>query len=306
MIRPRDGRPPDRQRSQYHRPMVVLLLALLAAAGFWLATLLVATTLGRSSWFHQVSVVIAAGILFGVAIADLVPESFELLGGTDAALAIVGGFLVLYLVEALTHAHTHHHEPHAEHAAAHAHSHAHAHAHDHAPVSDEPPCVPTHAVLPFLLGLGLHNFADGIVIGASHEVSDSAATGVAIGILVHQLPVGLSFAAVLLASGVSWRRMHLQAALVASMIVVGALVVLAAADLSGGTLGALIGAAAGALIYIATGHLLPEAHREDRRLGVVLAFAIALIGTVFFVGAMHEESHGHDDEHEPAAAHADE
>jgi zinc transporter ZupT len=125
---------------------------------------------------------------------------------------------------------------------------------------------------------------------------------VAIGILVHQLPVGLSFAAVLLASGVGWRRMHLQAGMVASMIVVGALVVLAAADLSGSTLGALIGSAAGALIYIATGHLLPEAHREDRRLGVVVAFAVALIGTVFFVGAMHDDEHA-GTTHAAAAAH---
>lgn len=281
--------------------MIVIGLAFLAAAGFWLATLLVATTLGRSTLFHHVSVVIAAGILLGVAVADLIPETFELLDGTDAALAIVGGFLALYLVEALTRGHTHHHETHLEHVDHGAHAHAHAHAH--AAADDDETCVPTHAVMPFLLGLALHNFADGVVIGASHEVSDAAATGVAVGILVHQLPVGLSVAAVLLASGVGARRMHLQAAFIASMIVVGAMLVIAVPDLSGQTLGVLIGAAAGALLYIATGHLLPEAHSEERRPGIALAFCVALIGTVLFVGAMHDEAHG--DEGHEAEEHVD-
>ncbi len=269
--------------------MIVFLLSLLAAAGFLLATFLVDTTLGRSRRFNHVSVVVAAGILLGVALADLVPEAFELLDGGAAALWIAGGFLGLFLVEEFTSGHTHHHEPHGHD------TEAHAHAHSHASAVDDDACVPTHAVLPFLIGLGLHNFVDGVVIGASHEVSDAAATGVAVGILVHQLPVGLSFAAVLLASGILRSKMQRDAALVAALIPVGALVVLLAPDMGDGTLGALIGVAAGAILYIATGHLLPEAHSEERRPGVAAAFAVALLGTVFFVSAMHDraEVHGH-------------
>jgi zinc transporter ZupT len=275
--------------------LVPFLLSLLAAAGFGAATLLVDTTIGTSRTFHHMSVVVAAGILLGVAFADLVPEAFDLAEPTTVALAIVGGFLALFLVEALTGGHTHHHEPHADHlhasdvtdqpqvALAHAHAHAHDHAYDH---SHDTPCVTSHAVMPFLLGLGLHNLVDGLVIGTSHEVSDSAATGVAVGIVVHQLPVGLSFAAVLLACGLGRRRMRRDAVLIAAMIPLGALVVLASPALSGTSLGVLIGVAAGALVYIATGHLLPEAHSEERRPGIAAAFSFALLGTVLLVGAM--------------------
>ncbi len=277
--------------------MAVLLLALVAAAGFVLATLFVDGALGTSRAFHHFSVVIAAGILLGVTFADLVPETFELLDARDAALAMAGGFLVLFLVEALTGGHTHHHEPHGHEA------HAHAHAHSHAPV-DDPACVPTHAVVPFLIGLAIHNFADGLVIGASHEVSDAAAAGVAAGILVHQLPVGISFAAVLLASGISRSRVRRDALLIAALIVVGALVVLLAPNLANDSLGALIGVAAGALLYIATGHLLPEAHSEERRPGIAAAFTLALVGTVFFVGALHGDDHAHESE-QTHAEHAD-
>lgn len=287
--------------------MIALLLALVAAVGFLVASLLVDTVLGTSRLFHHVSVVVAAGILLGVTLADLIPEALEQLDGTQATLSIAAGFLILFLVESLTSGHTHHHEPHGH--DAHAHSHAHAHAHSHGAASaetDDASCVPTHAVVPFLIGLGIHNLADGIVIGASHEVSDAAATSVAVGILVHQLPVGLSFAAVLLASGVSRARTVRDTLLVAALIPIGALIVLVAPDLSGSTLGALIGVAAGALLYIATGHLLPEAHSEERRPGIAAAFTVSLIGTILFVGALHERTHGDEHAGEDAAEHADE
>lgn len=268
--------------------MIVVTLALVAGIGFALATLLVETAVGASRAFHHSAVVIAAGILLGVTFADLLPEAFEALGARTAAFSIGGGFLVLYLVETLTHGHTHHHEPHLDHPHADAHGHAHAHAHSHAPARDENGCVPTHAVLPFLIGLGLHNLGDGLVIGASHEISTGAATGVAVGILIHQLPVGLSFAAVLLASGLTRTRMRTNALLVGALIPLGALVELAMpGNTPETTLGGIVGAAAGALLYIATGHLLPEAHSEESRPGIAAAFVLALLGTVVFVTAMH-------------------
>jgi len=281
------------------------MLSIIAAVGFGLATLLVDTVLGRSRSFHHYSVVIAAGILLAVALADLVPEALELTDGIDAPLAVAAGFLLLFVVESLTGAHTHHHEPHD-----HAHGHSHAHSHAPAPTpTPDPSCVPTHAVVPFLIGLGIHNLADGLVIGATHEVSDTAAAGVAAGILVHQLPVGISFAAVLMASGLGRSRVRRDAALIASLIPVGTLVVLLAPNPSDSALGILLGVAAGALLYIATGHLLPEAQSEERRPGIAGAFSIALICTMLLLGAAHgEDAHGssHDaptvDDHAGSAA----
>jgi zinc and cadmium transporter len=279
--------------------MLPLLLSVLAAIGFVGATLLVDTAFGTSRTFHHLSVVIAAGILLGVAFADLIPETLELLTTTRAAISIAIGFLVLFLVESLTSGHTHHHEPHA-------HGHAHAHAHSHGPAADSDGCVPRHAIVPFLVGLSIHNLADGMVIAASDEVSDAASSGVALGILIHQLPVGLSFAAVLIASDLPVGRVIRDALLVGAMIPLGALVVLAVPDPSSTMLGTIIGISAGALLYIASGHLLPEAQSEHRRPGIAAAFATALLGTVLFIGAFHDHAHGHaeHDDHE-GAEHAD-
>ncbi|MCZ4497246.1 MAG: Zinc transporter ZupT [Thermoleophilia bacterium] len=281
--------------------MVPLLLACIAAAGFFAATLTVETTLGRSRLVQTMSMLIAAGILLGIVFADLLPEAFELTGTTNAAISIAFGFLALYVVETVTSGHTHHLEPHAHGTHDDGHAHAHSHAHSHAPEPDADGCIPYHAIVPFLIGLGLHNFADGVVIGASDAVSNGAAAGVAVGILIHQLPVGLSFAAVLIAGRLSSRRVTRDAFIVAAMIPLGALLIALLPNLSDGSLGVLVGLAAGALLYIATGHLLPEAHSEEKHLGAAATFAVALVATILFVGAMHGDEHGHEEEEAHAA-----
>ncbi|MCW2955802.1 MAG: zinc/iron permease [Thermoleophilia bacterium] len=274
--------------------MLPFFFAFLAAAGFFAATLAVETTLGRSRRVQVLAMLVSAGILLGLAFADLMPEAFELAGHGNAAIAIAVGFLALYAIETLTSGHTHHLEPHA-------HGHGHGHAHSHAQ-TDDPGCIPPHAILPFLIGLGLHNFADGVVIGASDAVSDGSAAAVAAGIFVHQLPVGLSFAAVLIAGGLALRRINRDAVIVAAMIPLGATVVTLLPNLSDGSLGVLIGIAAGALLYIATGHLLPEAHSEERHLAAAATFAVALVATILLVTALHGDEH---DAHEAEAHEAE-
>lgn len=271
--------------------MFPIVLALIAAAGFFAATCLAETGFGASARVQRIAMLAGAGILLGVAFTDLIPETFELLDVTEGAIAIALGFLALFSVEALTGGHTHHHEPHVGDVG---HAHAHSHSHSHGATDG---CVPAHAILPFLIGLFIHNFADGIVIGASDAAGDDAAGAVAIGLLVHQLPVGLSFAAVLVASGRPVAATRRAGALVALAIPFGTLLVMLAPGLSGDSLGFLVGIAAGALVYVATGHLLPEAQSEQKHLGSVATFAIALVATVLFIGAFHDDAH-HEDEHE--------
>jgi zinc transporter ZupT len=162
--------------------------ALIAGAGFTIAGVVGLFGIRVSNTLRLVSVAVAAGILLAISFADLLPEAYDHATRTShASFAFAFGFLLLFGVETVMKTHTHHHDPHD----------GHDHSHDH--------LAAHHAVLPFCLGLGLHNLADGLAIGASAELSTTAAAGETLGILVHQLPVGLSFAAVLLAiAGPEW------------------------------------------------------------------------------------------------------
>lgn len=241
-----------------------VLFAIIAGSGFALSSVLGLFGIRVSNTARLASVAIAAGILLAIAFADLLPEAFANTTSARAAFAFAAGFLLLFLVETVTHTHTHHHDP----------TDGHDHHHDQ--------LAAHHAILPFCLGLALHNLTDGLVIGASAELSGGVAAGVTVGMLVHQLPVGISFAAVLHARHAG-RSLVLRLAIALGLVIpIGAGIVAALGTLAPDSLGILLGGAAGALTYVATGHLLPETQTEERHKILGITFAATLLLSVWW------------------------
>ena len=228
----------------------VLLLALIAAAGFSGASLVAVFGKGAGDARRSYSAAIAAGILLALAFADLFPEGLEM-GGTGAIAGFVAGFVILFLAEALGRVHA-----------------------DHLSVDGAPKGV----LWPLFLGLAVHNLADGFVLGAAAG-SSAVVTGLlGLGILVHQVPVGLSLAAILVAARAS-RATVLRATLVLGLAIpVAALSTMALPVPDEGTLGILTGAAGGVLAYMGAAHLLPETQAGDvgRPAGIVFAATLAV------------------------------
>src|SRR5215208_2963647 len=104
---------------------------------------------------------------------------------------------------------------------------------------------------------------------------------VGLGVLVHQVPVGISLAAVLLVARAT------RAAVVRTAVLLGLAIPLAAALTVGlpvpgeGTLGLLIGIAGGILAYMGAAHLLPEAQAEHPSGVTAGLFAATLVLTTF-------------------------
>lgn len=239
-----------------------LLLAIIAGAGFSVSAMLGLVGVSVRASVRLASAAIAAGVLLAIIITDLVPDALEDAGRTRMAFGFVIGFAVLFVMEMLTHAHTHHHD-----------DEGHDH-HEHDAIAHH-----AHAKRPFLFGLGLHNITDGLAIGTTAALSSSAASAVTIGVIIHQLPVGVSFAAVLAAADASRRYIMRGALVLGAMIPIGAAIV-HVLPLSTMTQGTLLAVAAGALTYVAAGHLLPEAQSERRHAIVGPAFIISILVTV--------------------------
>jgi ZIP family zinc transporter len=174
--------------------MVAVLLGLLAATCFVAPSLLALRGVGLRGPTRSYAIAVAAGILLTLAFGELFPEGLEL-AGRGAVVGFVGGFALLFLIEAFTHAHTHH-----------------------AAGED----VHRHSLAPFIVGLAIHNAADGFALGVSVLLSPAATVAIGFGVLVHQLPVALSVAAVFAATGVSRRRLVRTSALLALAIPVAA------------------------------------------------------------------------------------
>lgn len=240
--------------------MTTIFPAVLAAIGFSAASFL--TLLGGeiSSKGRQYSIAIAAGILLSLAFADLFPESLKM-ASSSAIAGFVGGFGFMFLVETSTRAHTHY--SHDEH-------------------------LPEHNITPFMLGLAVHNLADGFVLGITIKASTIASKLVGFGVLVHQIPIGISLAAVLLAARVARSQAMLIALLLGLAIPIAATLALVSPVPSDALMAILLGTAGGVLAYIGSAHLLPEVQAEQPSRITGLLFAAALVittvGLLTFLG----------------------
>jgi zinc transporter ZupT len=232
-------------------PVNAILLAALAAIGFSGASLLALLGGELRAKGRSYSAAVAAGILLALAFVDLFPESLEL-AGVAAIMGFVGGFTLLFLTEAFTRAHTHH--------------------------SPEE-SIHKHALGPFVLGLAIHNFADGFVLGVSAEMSEVTSGLVGLGVLIHQVPVGISLAAVLLAARATRTRVIRTAVLLGLAIPLAAGLTVALPVPGEGALGLLTGVAGGVLAYVGAAHLLPEAQAEHPSRVTAGLFAATLVIT---------------------------
>jgi ZIP family zinc transporter len=230
---------------------VAVLVATLAAIGFMGASLLALFGGEVSAKGRSYSAAIAAGILLALSFVDLFPEGLEL-AGEWAIAGFVGGFVLLFLTEVLTRAHTHH--------------------------SPEER-LRKHALGPFVLGLAIHNFADGFVLGVGAKTSAITSWLVGLGVLVHQVPVGVSLAAVFVAAHASNARVIRTAVLLGLAIPIAAGLTVALPVPGEEALGFLTGVAGGALAYIGAAHLLPEAQAEHPSRGTGVLFAATLVAT---------------------------
>lgn len=231
--------------------MNAVVMALVAALGFSGASL--AAMLGREVREKGRSYLAAgaAGILLALAFGDLFPEGLEL-AGEIAVLGFVGGFALLFLVETFGRIHTHY--PSEERAG-------------------------KRTLRPFVLGLAIHNLADGFVLGVGAKASAVASGLVGFGILVHQVPVGISLAAVLIAAKATRSQVMWAAILLGLAIPLAAGLTVALPVPGDQALGALTGAAGGVLAYMGAAHLLPEAQAMHPSRITSGVFTVALIAT---------------------------
>ena len=197
------------------------------------------------------SAAFAAGILLALAFVDLFPEGLEL-AGEWAMAGFIGGFAFLFLTEVLTRAHTHH-------------------------SAEER--VRKHALGPFVLGLAIHNFADGFVLGVGAKASVITSWLLGLGVLVHQMPVGISLAAVFVAARATGARILRTAVLLGLAIPLAASLTAALPVPGDGALGFLAAVAGGVLAYVGAAHLLPEAQAEHPSKGIGILFAVTLVVT---------------------------
>lgn len=239
----------------------VLLVSLVSLVGVFTLAL-------NQKWLRRslvFMVAFAAGALLGDALIHLLPEAVEELGfSLDVSLAVLAGIVIMFLVEKIIHWRHHHTNgevgPHIHHAHTHIHT-------------EKQPFVWVN-----LVGDAVHNFIDGLVIGAAYLVSVPVGIATTLAVLFHEIPQEIGDFGVLVHGGFSSKEALILNLVTAGSAIVGVVLVFVIGEWITSISTWLIPFAAGAFIYIAGSDLIPELHKEvDWRKSFVQLFCF-LIG----------------------------
>jgi len=223
-----------------------LLASLATLFGGWLV---VRYLQGRASTMRLISGV-AAGYLLSAALVRIIPESLEQ-GGEGTAFWVLGGFLLVHVMEHGITIHFHYGEE----------THL-----------DGGPMTGIMA----LVGLSLHSFMDGLALAAAVHSSSNLGLFMFMALLLHRIPEGATISSIFLVRGFGRRGALLASAGLAVATLLGAV--------SQSTLhlgpAPVLAMAGGLVIYVASSDLLPEAQKEKgwkSTLALLAGFGIFLI-----------------------------
>jgi ZIP family zinc transporter len=202
---------------------------------------------------------LAAGLLLGLVAFDLLPEVFEL--NTNefnhvpaVSVALLGGFLLLHIFERALGSH----EPlDSEYAADHKHTH-------------------NLAGTVGALTMSGHVFLDGVALGVAFQVSNSLGFAIFAALLVHAFSDGLNTVSLLIKAG-NWTKRGIWLLAVDAVMRIGGAALGTYVTISDPFLGLYLAAFAGMLIYLATSHILPEAHAKHGSKLTLLATAAGIL-----------------------------
>ena len=133
------------------------------------------------------------------------------------------------------------------------------------------------------IGLAIHNFPEGLAIGSGFDVSAKLGTSLAVAICLHDIPEGISMAVPMKNGGIAIWKVLLYVFLSGVTTGIGALVGVVIGNISQTIIAMSLGFAAGAMLYIVSGELIPESNKLYKgRIGAVgniLGFIIGIIAT---------------------------
>ncbi len=133
------------------------------------------------------------------------------------------------------------------------------------------------------IGLAIHNFPEGLAIGSGFEASMRLGLGLAIAICLHDIPEGISMAVPMKNGGMSKTKVIFYVILSGITTGVGAFFGAIIGSISQIVIAVCLSFAAGAMLYIVSGELIPESNKlyngRMSAIGNMIGFIIGIFAT---------------------------
>jgi len=206
----------------------------------------------------------AIGALLGAAFLAILPHAFEV-PGVDAhsvTLTVLCGILVFFLLEKMViwrHCHTEDCEA-------------------HVPDMDKVRNAATGNLI--LIGDGIHNMVDGVLIAAAFLTDVHLGVVTSIAVIAHEIPQELGDFAVLLHSGFSRGKALVYNMLTSLTTVIGGVVAFYSLSLANRIVPYVLAVAASSFIYIAVADLIPGLHKRPELSATVQQIVLIAFGVI--------------------------
>ncbi|MDO8428289.1 MAG: ZIP family metal transporter [Candidatus Diapherotrites archaeon] len=237
----------------------VFIVSLISLAGLFVAGM----NSNRLKKYLLLLVSFSAGALLGDVFLHLLPETIETVGfPLEVSFSILGGLLLFFVIEKIFKWHHHHNVQEGE--------------------------LDVHSLgYMNLLGDGVHNFIDGVVIAASFLVSVPLGIATTLAVIFHEIPQEIGDFGVLLHSGFTVPqalKFNFLSAL-AAFLGAGVGLLLGSQEQLLNTF--LLPFTAGTFLYIAGTDLIPELHKQETKTALpqllALVFGILVMYALLFL-----------------------
>ena len=205
----------------------------------------------------MVMVSFAVGVIFGDVFIHLLPQITRNGFSQNSSFMILVGILIFFIIEKIVHWH-------------------------HAHIGAEHNLIKPVAIMN-LVGDGVHNFLDGILVGVSYLVSVPLGVATTLAVIFHEIPQEVSDFGVLVYGGLRVKKALLFNFLSAITAILGGAIAIVIGTKIQGFVDSLIPIAIGGFIYIAGSDLMPELHKETK----IRDMAKQLIAIALGVGVMY-------------------
>lgn len=253
---------------------IFCITAVTGAGGLSLGGVLAAAVHSPSDRTMSLLLRFTAGVMFSVVCFDLIADAREEASALPVLCWILIGYLCTYLLNCWIDKQAHHTHSHGGHSHTDAHGHSHSHSHNHSHETAHSGhdngelCACGHhtlrtAGLVLAAAVALHNMPVGMAIGATFAGAAHGNGGILAALIIglHNIPEGMSIAAPLLAGGGKPAGAVGIAALSGLPTILGALLGYGAGTMNPLLLAISLSFAAGAMLYVIFGELLPESEQ---------------------------------------------
>ncbi|MGI6621387.1 MAG: ZIP family metal transporter [Bacillota bacterium] len=210
----------------------------------------------------------SGGIMISISLMELIPEAVEVGSKGWAALGLLLGVIILFVLDMVL---------------PHAHSSLVVRAKSGVYHGERAARLRSAGLL-IGLGIALHNLPEGLAIGAAYAHQQSLGLGVALIIALHNIPEGMAMAVPLRAGGMGRGSVVLSTMLAGLPLGVGAFLGAWVGQVSPTVLSVCLGFAAGAMMYVVSDELIPEAHfcarGEYPTIGLVAGILLGVLLTL--------------------------